>query len=181
MKLGITTWVLRGQVWGCFGLGGSSHSRGRVFGERPATLQAQGAAGRYHQGGQTALLLPEARRKEACERSAGAQAQPQKSAQGAGLVEVWAAARDSGPSLFTDLARPPERAEEAGESQPASPFAVVVELGPNPRHSAAVPQVACALKAALPARTRDGCMGQEGSEGEGSSIDGIPGQNLEVH
>src|SRR5579872_4948012 len=67
--------------------GRSSASRGRVVGERPAPLQTQGATGRHYQGGQAPLLLPEARRKKACESCAGSQASPQEDTQRTGLTQ----------------------------------------------------------------------------------------------
>jgi len=51
--------------------GGSSTARGRVSRERSTSLQAQGATGRYYQGGQAPLLLPETGREKARESRAG--------------------------------------------------------------------------------------------------------------
>ena len=48
--------------------GGDSSSRGGAPGERASPVQTQGADGRHHQRGQASLLLPEAGRKEACEK-----------------------------------------------------------------------------------------------------------------
>src|SRR5580658_9629643 len=77
-----------GRVWGCSSVGRSEIARGRVPRECTAALQAQGAAGRHHQGGQAALLLPQTRRKEAREGSIGAETQPEKSSERARLNEI---------------------------------------------------------------------------------------------
>src|ERR1700686_994013 len=78
-NLAITIPVQAGPVWGCSSVGRSKTSRGRVPRKRITSLQAQGATGRHHQGGQASLLLPEAGRKEARKRGTGAQAQPKES------------------------------------------------------------------------------------------------------
>ena len=77
-NLAITIPVQTGPVWGCSSVGRSKTSRGRVPRKCIASLQAQGATGRHHQGGQASLLLPEAGREEAREGSTGAQAQPER-------------------------------------------------------------------------------------------------------
>jgi hypothetical protein len=66
-------------------IGRSSTARGRVIGECPSSVQTQGAAGRYHQGSQASLLLPEAGREEARQASFGAKACPKKESQRVGL------------------------------------------------------------------------------------------------
>src|ERR1700681_1164247 len=66
--------VCVGFWWGGDEFGGSSTARGRVVGECPSSLQAQGAAGRHYQGGQASLLLPEAGREEARQGSFSAKA-----------------------------------------------------------------------------------------------------------
>src|SRR6185437_6008386 len=94
--------VPTGTGWGCIKFGGSSIARGRVAGKRPPPFQAQGAAGRHHQGGQASLLLPEARRKKARQGSLGPQTQPQESAQRTGIVRK-AAFPGSGLSISSSL------------------------------------------------------------------------------
>src|SRR5882724_4450649 len=79
-NLAITIPVQTGPIWGCSSVGRSKTSRGRVPRKCIASLQAQGATGRHHQGGQAALLLPEAGREEARERSTSAQTQSKESA-----------------------------------------------------------------------------------------------------
>jgi hypothetical protein len=71
--------------------GRSTTSRGRIPRECSTPIQAQGATGRYHQGGQAPLLLPEARREKACEGRAGSQARAQENAQRTGLTQQRAA------------------------------------------------------------------------------------------
>ena len=85
VNLAITIPVQTGPVWGCSSVGGSQTSRGRIPRKCVASLQAQSATGRHHQGGQASLLLPEARREEAGERSIGPQAQQEESTQRARL------------------------------------------------------------------------------------------------
>src|ERR1700688_4019531 len=66
-------------------IGRSSTARGRVSGERPPSLQAQGAAGRHHQGGQASLLLSETGREEARKGSLSAKAFSKKKPERVGL------------------------------------------------------------------------------------------------
>ena len=71
--------------------GRSTASRGRVSRERAAPFQAQGATGRHYQGGQAPLLLPEARREEACKSCSRSQTCSQENAQGTRLTQQRAA------------------------------------------------------------------------------------------
>ena len=71
-----------GALGGVISFGRSKDSRRRTAGECTAPLQAQGAAGRHHQGSQAALVLHEARREDAHEAGVGPQAQSQESPQG---------------------------------------------------------------------------------------------------
>ena len=99
-NLAITIPVQTGPVWGCSSVGRSKTSRGRVPRKCIASLQAQSATGRHHQGGQASLLLPEAGRKEARKGSTGAQAQQEKSTQRTRLGSMGCHAKWWPISLF---------------------------------------------------------------------------------
>src|SRR5436309_16028139 len=65
--------VQTGRVWGCSSAGRRQTPRGRRPRECNASLQAQGATERHHEGGQASLVLPKAGREEAGEASIGRQ------------------------------------------------------------------------------------------------------------
>src|SRR4029077_14075802 len=77
--------------------GRSSIARGRVAGERPASIQTQGSDGRHHQGSEAALLLPETGREASAKASSGTQTCPKEESKRARLDQNdWAAALRSG-------------------------------------------------------------------------------------
>jgi hypothetical protein len=59
-------------------LGRGSHTGRRAARKRAAPVQAEGTAGGHHQGSETSLLLPEARREETRKGGFGTQAESQE-------------------------------------------------------------------------------------------------------
>jgi hypothetical protein len=62
-------------------LGRNYTTRGRIAGERTASVQAQGYVGRHHQRSETSFVLPEAGRKTPIEKSFGPKACSKKVSQ----------------------------------------------------------------------------------------------------
>jgi ribosomal protein S21 len=66
----------------------------------------QGTNRGHHQGSKASLVLPEARREEASQRSAGSQTQPQESAQGTGLRKTGRSLLGPAPPIHSKATSP---------------------------------------------------------------------------